>query len=77
MSKHISCVKILKKESGISIFERFSSISNALSAFLLKKKKSDAAPKSDEEGGDEKQLCFFMRPKECIQYECIPCQHRS
>ena len=30
--------------------------------FCKKKKKSDAAPKS-EEGGDEKQLCFFMRPK--------------
>ena len=26
-----------------------------------KKKKSNKAPKS-EEGGDEKQLCFFMRP---------------
>ena len=29
---------------------------------LKKKKKSDAAPKS-EEGGDKKQLCFFMQPK--------------
>ena len=41
---------------------------NVLAQFLThyqhlnkKKKKSDAAPKS-EEGGDEKQLCFFMRP---------------
>ena len=40
---------------------------NVLAQFLghyqhfCKKKKSDAAPKS-EEGGDEKQLCFFMWP---------------
>ena len=39
---------------------------NILAQFLTHyqhfcKKKSDAAPKS-EEGGDEKQLCFFMWP---------------
>ena len=41
---------------------------NVLAQFLTHyqhfciKKKSGSAPKS-EEGGDEKQLCFFMRPK--------------
>ena len=42
---------------------------NVLAQFLThyqhfckkKEKKSDAAPKS-EEGGNEKELCFFMRP---------------
>ena len=32
--------------------------------FCKKKKKSDAGPKS-EEGGDDKQLCVFMRPYAC------------
>ena len=42
--------KSFKKESGISIFERFSSIPNALSAFLLKKKKVMRYPKVRREG---------------------------
>ena len=55
MSKHVSRAKILKKESGASICERFGSISNALSA-SLSKKKSDAAPKSEEGRGRETTL---------------------
>ena len=38
--------------------------------FCKKKKESDAAPKS-EEGGDEKQLCFFMRPNALFVHSTI------
>ena len=54
------CKNPLKRKVASQFLNVLAQFLHIISIFV-KEKKSDAAPKS-EEGGDEKQLCFFMRP---------------
>ena len=55
------CKNPLKRKVAFQFLNVLAQFLTHYQHFCKKKNKSDAAPKS-EEGGDEKQLCFFMRP---------------